>query len=158
MILIILLDIAMIASAAYGVYWQSQITLRARYSLFTPILGVILSIWVLATPGAANWPYIIGVSSFILVNIINGVGGIGNKRLVTTGFFSRVVPYNNFSEITLIPVDLPDGKNRVIAIFMTMTHQRVQLTFNQTVEAIRTELQKYLPDNVPINVENINQM
>lgn len=158
MIFIIILDVAMLASAMYGIYWQSQITIRARYNFFTPILGIVFTAWILATPVASNWPYVIAVSAFILVMIMDGVGGIGRKRVVTTGFFSRVVPYQSFAEITLIPLDLPDGKDRVVAIFMTVTHQRMQLTFNQTVDTLRTELRKYLPETVEINVQNINQM
>lgn len=158
MIFIIILDIGMIASAIYSVYWQSQITIRARYNFSTPILGILFSAWILATPAASNWPYVIAVSSFILVMIMDGVGGIGSKRLVSTGFFSRIVPYRSFAEITLIPLDLPDGKSRVVAIFITLTHQKVQLTFNQTVETLQTELKKHIPDNVSINIENINQM
>ncbi|MFD1671980.1 hypothetical protein ACFQ5M_07730 [Agrilactobacillus yilanensis] len=158
MVFIIILDIGMIASAIYSVYWQSQLTIRARYNLSTPILGIVFSVWILATPAASNWPYVIAVSSFILVMIMDGVGGIGTKRLISTGFFSRVVPYRNFSEITLIPIDLPDGKSRVIAVFMTLTHQKMQLTFNQTVENLQAELEKYIPETVSINVENINQM
>ncbi|GAF40323.1 hypothetical protein FC83_GL003334 [Agrilactobacillus composti DSM 18527 = JCM 14202] len=157
-IFVLILDVGMFASAAYSVYWQSQIILRARYNYFSAILGIVFSAWILATPAASNWPYIVAVSLFILVSIMNGVGGVGSRRLVTTGFFSRVIDYKTFAEVTLIPIDLPGGKNRVVGIFMTSTQQRVQLTFNQTVEAIRSELQKHIPDNVEINVENINQL
>lgn len=158
MVFIIILDIGMIASAIYSVYWQSQLTIRSRYNLMTPIMGIVFSAWILATPAASNWPYVIAVSSFILVMIMDGVGGIGHKRVITTGFFSRIMPYRNFSEITLIPIDLPGGKSRVIVIFMTATHQKMQLTFNQNVDNIQTELKKYIPDTVSINIENINQM
>lgn len=142
------------ASLAVGVYWQSQIVIRARYK-FTPLIfSVLIASWVLTAP-VNSWSFIIMLSAFFTLNIMDGVGGIGEKRLVTNGLFSRVIDYANITGIKMLPVTLPNGKNRVVAVFVINGRQQIQMNFNQTLEILVETLKKLLPESVQIDVEKL---
>lgn len=145
---------ALLVSMGFGIYWQSQIVIRARYK-FTPLIfSVLIGSWVLGNP-VMSWPFIIMLAAFFTLNIMDGVGGIGTKRLVTNGLFSRVIDYANITALKMLPVTLPNGKTRVVAIFIINERQQIQMNFNQKLEVLMTALKSLLPETVEIEVDRL---
>ncbi|ERL64370.1 hypothetical protein [Schleiferilactobacillus shenzhenensis] len=160
-IFMIALDAVLLVGCIVSIYWQAQIVLRAHFNYWPLILGILLMSW--GWGGSTNmdsfsrWLIIIGLSGFLLNCIQAGVGGIGEKRLVNNGFVSTVIRYDRLAGITLVPVTLPNGKDRVVGIFITTAQQRVQLTFSQALPTIQGELRKLVPGSTPIEIQNIEQ-
>lgn len=152
--LMYLLIAGLFVSLGFGIYWQSQIVIRARYK-YTPIIfSVLIGSWVLTAP-VNDWSFVIMLAAFFTLNIMDGVGGIGEKRLVTNGLFSRVIDYANITGIKMLPVTLPNGKNRVVAVFVINGRQQIQMNFNQKLETLVQTLKKLLPETVEIDVEKL---
>lgn len=149
-----LLILALFASMGFGIYWQSQIVIRARYKFMPLIFSVLVGSWVLSNP-VMDWTYVIMLSAFFTLNIMDGVGGIGTKRLVTNGLFSRVIDYANITALKMLPVTLPNGKTRVVAVFIINERQQIQMNFNQKLEVLLMTLKKLLPDSVQIEIEQL---
>ncbi|KRL13851.1 hypothetical protein [Schleiferilactobacillus perolens] len=155
------IDAMLLIGCLVAIYWQGQIVIRSRYNLWPLLMGLLImsfgSVGTLGLDQIDKWLFIVGLSAFILNCIQAGVGGIGDKRLVNSGFFSATVQYDRLAGITLIPLTLPNGKERVVAIFVTNAQQRIQLSFSQALPTIQKELRSLVPGNTPIEVQNIEQ-
>lgn len=152
-IIIWIINITFLVGFIFNIYWQSQIVIKAKYKYTPAIFSVILVSWMIEIP-SMPFEYIILVAGFLTISIMNGVGGIGEKKLVSSGFFSNVFEYSKLSRITLIPIDL-GAKNRVVAIFNTETRQSAQMIFNNTVTEVREELKKHVPESTSIEIGQI---
>jgi hypothetical protein len=84
------------------------------------------------------------------------VGGLGSKKVVGNGFYSRFFAYESFAGVTLTPISTPSGKNLVIAIFALEPRRYVRLTFQAPLEQIIAKLQQQLPESVPVTIQKIN--
>lgn len=142
-----------LAGAIFNIYWQSQITIKAKYKYFPLILSLIVTSWILGSSGFSI-EYIIMIAFFLTTGIMSGVGGIGTRRLVNSGFFSNVFDYSKLAHITLIPVNI-GTKNRVVAIFNLSTRQSAQMIFDFDLSTVKTELEKHIPDSTSIEIGNI---
>lgn len=152
---VILMDIILAAYAINGIYWQGQLEMRARYNYWPAIIAFMFSFWIFTTP--TNSPsYILFIALFLLINIMAGVGGVGRKRILASGIFSRPMTYATIQAITLVPIPTMRGKERVLGVFITQHQQQVQLIFNETVDNLKKQLQKYTPDNVEITVKELS--
>lgn len=151
-----LLIAALFVSLGFGIYWQSQIILRARYKYTPVLLSILIGSWVLSAP-SPNFAFIVLLAAFFTLNIMDGVGGIGSKRLVTNGFFSRVIDYSMITRLKMLPVTLPNGKSRVIAIFVINERQQIQMNFNQHLETLIKTLSGLLPASVKIEIDHMVQ-
>lgn len=152
-IIIWVINLTFLVGFIFNIYWQSQITIKAKYKYMPVIFSVILVSWMVNIP-AIPFEYIILVAGFLTISVMNGVGGIGEKRLVSSGFFSNVFEYSKLAHITLIPIDL-GAKSRVIAIFNTGARQSSQMIFNNTLKEVRDELKKHVPETTPIEIGQI---
>ncbi len=154
-IFLIILNLALAGLAGYNVFWQSQIQLRASYSYGQVLIGVGLAVWI-TTAGLTSWMYVIFVALFVLLYIMSGVTGLGSKRLVSQGWFSRALKYTNVAEVALTPINAPGGKNIVVAVFTFKPRRRVQLMFRQPLEVVLGALKRVVPDNTPLTIQKIN--
>lgn len=152
-IIIWIINIIFLGGFAFNIYWQSQINIKAKYK-YTPIIfSAILVSWMIEIP-QISFDYIVLVAAFLTVGVMNGVGGIGEKRLVSSGFFSNVYEYSKLAHITLIPVDL-GAKSRVVAIFNTQSRQSAQMIFNNNLNEVQKELKRHVSDTTPIEIGQI---
>lgn len=161
LIFMIIMDAVLLTGCIVSIFWQAQIVLRAHYNYWPFLLGLMVVGWGWTGTGIANnwvhWLLVLFLAGFLLNCIQAGVGGIGDKRLVNNGFISSVIRYDRLAGITLVPVTLPNGKDRVVAIFITTTQRRIQLTFSQALPTIQEELRKLVPGSTPIEIQNIEQ-
>ncbi|MDO1605778.1 hypothetical protein Q2T76_06865 [Lactobacillus sp. YT155] len=142
-----------VTGAIFNIYWQSQITIRSRYKYTPIIVSGLFASWVVAGL-SFSFGYIVLIALFLTIGIMDGVGGIGEKRLVNSGFFSSVYKYSQLAHITLIPVNLGE-KNRVVAIFNLTTRQSVQMIFNNELNVIKQELEKHINDSTEIEIGSV---
>lgn len=154
-IFIAVLDIVLVAAIGYNLYWQSQIEIRANYAYWQMIWGIIITVW-MASTGIRSWSYVVFLALFVLMNVSAGVGGLGSKKVVGNGFYSRFYAYTSFAGVTLTPISTPSGKNLVIAIFALEPRRYVRLTFTAPLEQIIAKLQQQLPESVPVTIQKIN--
>ncbi|WP_261806713.1 hypothetical protein [Lapidilactobacillus luobeiensis] len=152
--MIYLLIAALLASMAFGIYWQSQIVIRARYKYTPLIFSLLIGGWALSMP-ITNFSFVILLAAFFTMNFMDGVGGIGSKRLVSSGLFSRVIDYSTITALKVLPVTLPNGKTRVIMVFVVNDQQQIQLNFNQHMEVLLKALAQLLPETVKIEVDHL---
>ncbi|MDT3392159.1 MAG: hypothetical protein LIR22_07525 [Bacillota bacterium] len=147
-----ILDLMVLASAAVSIYWQSQITLRAKYNYWSLGYGVVFGI-LLTTSMVNDWSYIVFTAAFILINIISGIGGLTPERVITNGiFYATAVRFTDLETITLIQQPMPGNRSRVIAVFRTKRNRRISLAFTQTMETLLTQLRKVMPNDVAVEV------
>ncbi|MGR3742385.1 hypothetical protein [Companilactobacillus sp. DQM5] len=142
-----------VAGAAFNIYWQSQITIKAKYKFMPVVVSAFFVAWIF-TGFEYSLSYIILVALFLTVGIMDGVGGIGEKRIVSSGFLSSVYEYSKLTNITLIPINL-GNKNRVVAIFNLNTRQSTQMIFNKELNVIKNELEKHINDSTKIEIGSI---
>jgi len=95
------------------------------------------------------------VALFMLLNIMNGVGGIGSKKIVINGFYSGVLDYSQIIHVTLIPIELQGSKPKVAVIFNTKRPQQVEMNFNVSYKEIQKFLDKKLSNEVSVEVGQI---
>ncbi|WP_127850043.1 hypothetical protein [Lacticaseibacillus hulanensis] len=153
-IFLIVISVALLALAAYNIYWQSQISLRANYGYSQVMWGAIIAVW-MASVGYRSWAYIVCVATFVLLYIMAGVGGLGTKRLVAQGVWGRFHKYENLTGIALTPISAPNGKGIVVAVF-SFSRRRVQLMFRQPLESVLGVLKNTVPANTPLTIQKIN--
>ena len=84
-VILIIVDIIFFLGAAFNVYWQSQIEIKSIYKVSSLIFAAFIGAWLLFSP-TNQLSYIIMVALFMLLNIMNGVGGIGSKKIVINGW------------------------------------------------------------------------
>ncbi|QEA51963.1 hypothetical protein [Loigolactobacillus coryniformis] len=118
-----ILDLMVLASAAVSIYWQSQITLRAKYNYWSLGYGVVFGI-LLTTSMVNDWSYIVFTA----------------------------VRFTDLETITLIQQPMPGNRSRVIAVFRTKRNRRISLVFTQTMETLLTQLRKVMPNDVAVEV------
>ncbi len=107
----VLLDLIFLASAGFTVYRQSKITFHARYNYFALGYGVIFGFMLVmyAIPG---FTYMVMVALFILLNVMSGVGGLAEDRVITNGIFYGVtVRYTDLAAVTLTSRPMPGEKH-----------------------------------------------
>ena len=150
-ILIIIVDIIFFLGAAYNVYWQSQIEIRSTYKISALIFAAFLGSWLL-TSTANGLPYIVMVALFVMLTIMDGVGGVGTKKVVLNGFYSSLLDYSQIVHVTLIPIEVPDRKPKVAVIFNTTRLQQVELSFNSSYKDIENFLKSKLSSGVPVEI------
>ena len=95
------------------------------------------------------------VASFLTITLMQGTGGIGTKRLVTNGFFATVVNYQKIAHVTLIPVQVLNTQPQVISIFTMVSRQNIQMTFNRSVNELKKDLRKVIPQNIEIEISQL---
>lgn len=152
--LLILIDIFFVAMLLNNLYWQSQIVVHAKYKISSLIIAVIFGVWVLSMP-EDSWWYVVMVAAFLTVTLMQGTGGIAQKRLVTSGFFSNSLSYQKLTHVTLIPVELPNAPVQVISIFTVANRQNIQMTFKQSVAQLQQELKTVLPQNIEVEIAHM---
>ncbi|MFC6169284.1 hypothetical protein [Loigolactobacillus jiayinensis] len=146
------LNVLVLASAAVSIFWQSQITIRAKYNYWSLGYGVVFGV-LLTTNVINDWSYIVFTAAFILINIISGVGGLTPERIITNGiFYATAVRFTDLQTITLTQQPLPGNRIRIIAIFKTKRNRRISLVFTQTMETLLTQLRKVIPNDVAVEV------
>lgn len=139
----------------YNVYWQSQIDVKANYAYWQLIWGGIITVW-MASTGIRSWSYVIFMALFILLNVSAGVSGLGERKIVGRGFYSRFFSYDQFAAVTLTPITAPNGREIVIGIFALNPQRYMRLTFQMPLETIMHRLQERLPESVPVTIQRIN--
>ena len=152
--LLIFLDILFIAVFIFNLYWQAQIIIPAKYIISCVFWTIFFAMWVWTGP-INSWPYIIMVASFLTITLMQGTGGIGTKRLVTNGFFATVVNYQKIAHVTLIPVQVLNTQPQVISIFTMVSRQNIQMTFNRSVDELKKDLRKVIPQNIEIEISQL---
>lgn len=152
--LIILIDIIFLLGAVYNVYWQSQIEIRSIYKISTLIFAMVIGAWLLISP-VNQLPYIVMVAEFVTLTIMNGVGGVGSKKIVTSGFYSGILDYSQIVHVTLIPIELAGRKPRVAVVFNTNRPQQIQLNFNTSYKTIESYLKSKLASGVQMEIGQI---
>lgn len=140
----------LIVGGALNIYWQSKIIIKAKYKYTPVIISVFIASWLFdGTPVSIE--YIILIAAFITVSIMNGTGGIAEKKVINNGFFSNAFDYNKITYITLIPIEL-GNKSRVVVIFNINNKQNAQMIFDANVDVIEKELQKRVPSSTKIEI------
>lgn len=152
--LLIFLDILFIAVFIFNLYWQAQIIIPAKYKISCVFWTIFFAMWVWTGP-INSWPYIIMVASFLTITLMQGTGGIGTKRLVTNGFFATIVNYQKIAHVTLIPVQVLHTQPQVISIFTMVSRQNIQMTFNRSVDELKKDLRKVIPQNIEIEISQL---
>ena len=153
-VILIIVDIIFFLGAAFNVYWQSQIEIKSIYKVSSLIFAAFIGAWLLFSP-TNQLSYIIMVALFMLLNIMNGVGGIGTKKIVLNGFYSGVLDYSQVSHVTLIPIELQGQKPKVAVIFNTKRPQQVEMNFNVSYKEMQKFLDKKLSNEVSVEVGQI---
>ncbi|UQS84166.1 hypothetical protein [Bombilactobacillus thymidiniphilus] len=153
-LILIIVDIFFLGSLVFNLYWQAQIVIKAKYKVFSAILTVIFAFWLLSVP-SPSWAYIIMVSAFLTVTLMQGTGGLGKKKLVTSGFFSNVIAYDKITHVTLIPVELPSVKSQVVAVFTVNNRQSIQMTFKCSLADLQEQLSQVIPQSIEIEVTQL---
>lgn len=153
-VILIIVDIIFFLGAAFNVYWQSQIEIKSIYKVSSLIFAAFIGAWLLFSP-TNQLSYIIMVALFMLLNIMNGVGGIGSKKIVINGFYSGVLDYSQIIHVTLIPIELQGSKPKVAVIFNTKRPQQVEMNFNMSYKEIQKFLDKKLSNEVSVEVGQI---
>ncbi len=146
--IIIFIDIVFLVGAIFSIYWQSQIEIRATYKLSTLIFAVFVGAWLMISP-VNRLPYILMVAEFVTLTIMNGVGGIGSKKIILSGFYSGVLDYSQIVHVTLIPIEIPGQNERVAVIFNTKRPQQIELNFKRSYK----DIEKYLEDKLSKDVQ-----
>ncbi|MFD1472388.1 hypothetical protein [Companilactobacillus mishanensis] len=146
--IIIFIDVVFLVGAIFSIYWQSQIEIRATYRISALIFAGIVGAWLMITP-VDRLPYIFMVAEFVTLTIMNGVGGIGNKKIILSGFYSGVLDYSQIVHVTLIPIQLPGRNERVAVIFNTNRPQQIELNFKRSYK----EIEKFLEDKLSKDVQ-----
>lgn len=152
--LFIISDIAIIALGGYFIYWHGQIDVRGGYSMFQVFFAALLGS-VFISSGTNNVLYIIFAAGTITLVLMAGNSGLTPTRVIATGVFSRVIPYAKLSGITLTPLDLPNGRSMVLAIFNLSPRRFVRLTFRTDLETIMNTLRPRVPESVEIAVQHV---
>jgi hypothetical protein len=149
----VLLDLIFLASAGFTVYRQSKITLHARYNYFALGYGVIFG-FMLVMYSVPGFTYMVMVALFILLNVMSGVGGLAEDRVITNGIFYGVtVRYSDLAAVTLTSRPMPGEKHFIIAIFTLKRNGRnIRLNFSQSLETLVTDLRQNLPSEVALVV------
>ncbi|HIY92654.1 hypothetical protein [Companilactobacillus sp. HBUAS56275] len=153
-VILIIVDIIFFLGAAFNVYWQSQIEIKSIYKVSSLIFAAFIGAWLLFSP-TNQLSYIIMVALFMLLNIMNGVGGIGSKKIVINGFYSGVLDYSQIIHVTLIPIELQGSKPKVAVIFNTKRPQQVEMNFNMSYKDIQKFLDTKLSNEVSVDVGQI---
>ncbi|QFQ92249.1 hypothetical protein [Lacticaseibacillus manihotivorans] len=149
-----ILDAGMIIAGGYFLYWQNKIDVRAGYALFQVFFAGILAA-LLVESGSASVAYIIFSAAFVTLVIMAGTSGLTPTKVIATGVFSRVIPYTKLSAITLTPLDLPNGRQMVVAIFNLTPRRFVRMTFRSDLASLIAVLRPRVPENIQIAVEHV---
>lgn len=153
-LIIIVVDVIFLAGAAFNIYWQSQIEIRSIYKVSSLIFATFIGFWLLVS-ATNDLPYIIMVAGFVTLTIMNGVGGIGEKKVVMNGFYSGVLDYAQIVHVTLIPIEVPERKPKVAVIFNTNRPQQIQMSFNTSYKTVQDYLSNKLSSGVQVEVGQI---
>ena len=153
-LLIIVVDVIFLAGAVFNIYWQSQIEIRSIYKISSLIFAAFIGSWLLFS-ATNDLPYIIMTASFITLTIMNGVGGIGEKKVIMNGFYSGVIDYAQIVHVTLIPIEIPQRKPKVAVIFNTKRTQQIQMSFNTSYKTVQDYLSNKLSSGVQVEVGQI---
>lgn len=152
---LIILDVALIVLGAYYLYWQSRIDVPGQYSTFQLVMAVLFGFWFIGSGGVFNIYYIVFMAAFLTLTVMTGSTGLTPTRLINVGLFSRVIPYTRLIGVTLTPLQLPNGKSMVIAVFGLSARRFVRLTFRSDLQSLVTILRPRVPQNVEIRVQQI---
>ncbi|WDF83035.1 hypothetical protein PQ472_01970 [Lacticaseibacillus pabuli] len=150
-----IINIGLVILLGYDLYWQSRIQIRANYSYWQVVWGLIIVVWIAST-GISSWSYAVFLALFTLLNVAGGVSGIGDKRIAATGVYNRFRPYAKFIGVTLTPVSAPNGAEFVVAIFAMAPRRYVRMIFKQPLTTMIGVLQQVLPETVPVTIQKIN--
>lgn len=150
----IVVNILMLAYACYSWYWQAKIEVRGHYRI-SSIVWAVIFIWL-----GFTWNYIekgdpglnVFLALFLLISIVDGYSGFSAKKLVISGYFKRTVKYDDITDITLI--DIPNQKPLLVAIFNTNNNKSYMMRFRAHANDILPAIQKYIGDNVTVEVQS----
>ncbi|AKP67977.1 hypothetical protein [Companilactobacillus ginsenosidimutans] len=152
--IIIFIDVVFLVGAIFSIYWQSQIEIRATYKFSTLIFAVFVGAWLMVSP-VNRLAYIFMVAEFVTITVMNGVGGIGNKKIILSGFYSGVLDYSQIVHVTLIPIEIPGQGERVAVIFNTKRPQQIELNFKRSYKEIEKFLQDKLSKDVQVEIGQV---
>lgn len=153
-LIIIIVDVVFLAGAVFNIYWQSQIEIRSVYKISSLVFAAFMGGWLMVS-SSSDLPYIIMVAAFVTLTIMNGVGGIGEKKVVMNGFYSGVLDYSQIVHVTLIPIEIPQRKPKVAVIFNTKRTQQIQMSFNTSYKTVQDYLSNKLSSGVQVEVGQI---
>lgn len=153
-VILLIVDVIFFFGAAFNVYWQSQIEIRSIYKISSLIFAGFIGAWLLISP-TGQLSYVVMVALFMLLNIMNGVGGVGTKKIVLNGFYSGVLDYSQVEHVTLIPIEIQGRKPKVAVIFNTKRPQQVEMNFNISYKDMQKFLDKKLSNEVSVEVGQI---
>jgi len=57
--------------------------------------------------------------------------------------------------VTLIPVQVLNTQPQVISIFTMVSRQNIQMTFNRSVNELKKDLRKVIPQNIEIEISQL---
>ena len=149
------IDIVFAVTAIFNIYWQSQIVVRAKYKYSSLFWGLLIGYW-LAAGSKYSLDFILLISLFVLLSFMGGIGGIGEKRLVSSGFYSGTIEYKRIKHILLIPAQIANvSRDQVLAVFNMNSGQTYQMTFNYSANDIYKELKKHISEDTQIEIGKI---
>lgn len=153
-LLFLISDVALLSMGGYVIYWQSKIDMRGGYSMFQVFFAALLGS-VFVSSGSDHLLYIVFAAGTITLVLMAGNSGITPTRVIATGVFSRVIPYTKLSGITLTPLEMPNGKQMVLAIFSLNPRRFVRLTFRTDLETMISTLRPRVPQSVEIAIQHV---
>lgn len=147
------LDALMGVYALYSWYQQVRIEHAAVYRWSSIIWSVIL-IWIgFIWDFLENGPGLpIFLAIFLVISILDGFSGLGNKRIVLSGYFHRTLNYADLEQVSIFSV--PQGIGPMIMLVLhTKSHRIYYLRFKTDIETVVKYLKEKTNNQVAIQIE-----
>lgn len=149
--------ILVLGYAIYSWYFQATVVVFAKYRIMSLIWSLILIVIAynsgyLANPDPSLTVFL---AAFIMMSIVDGVGGLAEKRVIISGYFKRSIKYTDLEKITVIPIEKARNVKNIV-IFTTLKQQAFYLKFNKSMEELVTLLDKATTDAVTIEIQSLN--
>lgn len=147
------LDALMGVYALYSWYQQVRIEHAAIYRSSSIIWSVLL-IWLgFIWDFLENGPGLpIFLAIFLVISILDGFSGLGNKKIVLSGYFHRTIAYSDLEQITIIAV--PNPIKPVMMLVLHTNNGRIYyLRFKSEAQPIARFLKEKTENKVAIKLE-----
>lgn len=149
-----LFDLLIIGYIVYSWYWQAVVDYPGRYrisSIIWAVVFVYVSIsWNFIDITQAGAPVLLAV--FLVMSVMDGVSGLGEKRIVISGYIRRTIKYSDLDQITLINAPLTNNKSYVVMELQSKGHV-YYIRFAKGMEDVIATLKKHLGNDVGIKIE-----
>lgn len=152
MVFLDLLDVSLFVLAAYNVYWQSQIELKASYNLGNLLIAILFLMWLLMGE-IAGLGYLVLVAIVTVVNLMDGEGGLTATRLIIQRFsLKRSIKISEITNVDLTIVMIGKGEQRVLAKFVINNRGTVNMVFNESLAKMQQMLRQRIGQQIPIKI------